>query len=66
MSSWVVSLSWLYRFCSFALTTQSLEASPYRTVLVQPGSKGPQPMPEAAKEALSSSEEFNASMPKRH
>ena len=38
----------------------------YYAVLVQPGDKGPQPMPEAAKEALNSSEEFNTSMPKRH
>jgi len=29
------------------------------------GSKEPQPMPEAAKEALKSKEEFNASIPKR-
>ncbi|CAL5226789.1 g9649 [Coccomyxa viridis] len=31
-----------------------------------PGSKEPQPMPEAAQEALNSKEEFNASIPKRH
>ncbi len=30
------------------------------------GSKEPQPMPEAAQEALHSKEEFNASIPKRH
>ena len=33
---------------------------------MQPGSKEPQPMPEAAKDALNSKEEFNTSMPKRH
>jgi len=32
----------------------------------EPGSKEPQPMPEAAQEALNSKEEFNASIPKRH
>jgi hypothetical protein len=33
---------------------------------MQPGSKEPQPMPEAAKDALNSEEEFNTSVPKRH
>lgn len=53
-------------FAPLYLPRDLLKDAPYCTVLVQPGSKEPQPMPEAAKEALKSSEEFNTSMPKRH